>query len=135
MFNNLFGGGDGAPGMGDLMKVLAPLMMPGGNPQEKTENIVRKFVTPENIAKYSGKIIEGVAALQQAKGQKYVVHIETTSDNKDLHIGILNRSENGVLAPLQSIYLSRITQQDIIFLISLIFSQNGTASTNGTATA
>lgn len=111
--------------MGDIMKLLAPLMA-GGSTQDKLTKLVEKVATPENIREYSGNIIEGYTRMQVTNGRKYVLYLESTSDGRDVLIKIWDRQDSVTLVPLEEIYLSRITQEQIISLISLFFKDGTT---------
>lgn len=106
-------------GMADAMKLLTPFLMPGGDKMKAVEGLVKQFATDENIKKYSGKIIEGVAGLQAQNMCHYSLYITPTQDNKDIYIVVHQLTHK---APVFQMYLSQLTQADILLLISLITS-------------
>lgn len=124
----------GSFGMTDAMKLLTPFLMPGGDKMKAVEGLVKQFATDENIKKYSGKIIEGVAGLQAQHGCHYLVTITPTIDQKDIYIGVVKTDEYpAATTPVFQMFLSQLTQADILNLISLITSYAG-QQPNTTAT-
>lgn len=130
MFEFLGGGG-----MGDIMKLLAPLMAPG-SPKDKAVKITKTLATDENIKKATTAIIEGFGELQNTSQTRYVLYTESTQDKKDVIVNILIRDPVTLQLtpePFCSFYLSQITQEQILSLINLFFNNVGsTATTNAT---
>lgn len=124
-FGSIFpGGGDGGPGMGDIMKMMAPLLQPGPL-KDKINTLVTKYAPDDKIREFAGYAIEGVEKLQKENNQKYVLYVEGTSDNRDILIRVWNRLPDGTLEPIRDLYLSQLTQADLLLLINLFLSDDG----------
>ena len=126
---NFFNKSDGAPNIAQIMMKITPLLMPGGDKKKAIGDLITEFATDKNISMVAGHAIQGLAEFQQKQGAHYVLSIEATQDNSDIVISIYERSADRThTIPVDHIYVSKITQAHIQFLINLIF--NGTAASN-----
>jgi hypothetical protein len=108
--------------LGDITPLIAPFMG-GGDLKEKLTKFVRSQATPERIKEYGGKIIEAVAAHQARMNEKYVLLIETTAGDNDIVIKIFVRdpvTRHMPQEPKRKVFLSTLTQDDLIQVINLI---------------
>lgn len=126
MFFNKKGSGPSF-NIGDIMKAVTPLMLPGGDKKKAVANLVTTFATDDNIKFAASATIAGMEALQKDKGLKFVLSIETAM--QDIAISIYTRSEDMALHPYRQFFVSQLTQSDFIALINIIF--NDVHTTNG----
>ncbi len=113
-------------GMADAMKLLTPFLMPGGDKAKAVQGLAEKYATDEVIKGGSRKIIEFAAELQKEHGCHYLITITPTIDQKDIYIGVVKTDEYpAATTPVFQMFLSQLTQADILNLISLITSYAG----------
>ena len=68
-------------------------------------------------------MISGMANYQAQKFQRFALRIEMLPDNSDIGIWVYSRNEDLTETNIyHTLYLSQITQQDIINLLAIIFS-------------
>ncbi len=114
------------PGMGDIMK-LAALFAQNGNTQQVITDLVQKYATNDNVKMVTGNLIKGIGQMQKDNNTRYVLYVESTVDNKDVIVKIMARDPvTFALGEHVTFYLSQITQEQIITVINLFFSNGAT---------
>ena len=119
-------GGFETPNMVEMMALAGELIMALGDSAKMgpfIAKMVQKFATDANLQKMSSGMISGMANYQAQKFQRFALRIEMLPDNSDIGIWVYSRNEDLTETNIyHTLYLSQITQQDIINLLAIIFS-------------
>jgi hypothetical protein len=126
-FGSFFAGGDG-PGIGDIMGAFTKMMQ---GDVSGFIGIADNFLQDEHVTQGAKKITEFIPTIKP--GAQIFFYAENVPGNSDTKFTIFERTEisNGTptVAAIKEVYLSQLTKADLICLLTILFSKNGTATT------